>query len=119
MPWKRQPTSTCKTCRTQTMQPGGEPQRAGTGMTTRPGRAQPPAPARILKKGKGRGRGYPFEKGTSSSSKRGPSSLEKDTEPEQAPAEEGWWRDPANADKEGTHMGLVLGPPVMPGAEGA
>ena len=27
------------------------------------------------------------------------------THPEQAPAEEGWWRDPANADKEGTYMG--------------
>ena len=51
------------------------------------------------------GRGYPeperpLEKGTKSS-KRGSSFLEKDTEPEQAPAEDGRWRNPANAEKEG------------------
>ena len=71
--------------------------------------------SRPLGKGK-RGRGYPqpaeepLGKGSSASnqgSKRASSSLEKDTTPEEAPEEEGWWRDPSNAEKEGTYKGPV------------
>ena len=59
--------------------------------------------SRPLRKGK-RGRGYPQP---AEASKRASSSLEKDTTPKEAPAEEGWWRDPSNAEKEGGYMGPV------------
>ena len=63
--------------------------------------------SRPLRKGK-RGRGYPQPAeaplGKGQGSKGASSSLEKDTTPEKAPAEEGWWRDPSNAEKEGGYM---------------
>ena len=68
--------------------------------------------SRPLGKGKSRGRGYPqpaeppLEKGKQGN-KRASTSLEKDPTPAEAPAAEGWWRDPANADKEGPYIGPV------------
>ena len=71
------------------MKLGGEPQRPGTGTTTRPGRVQPTQflqdPCERAKAGEEATHSLKVH----SSSKRGSSSLEKDTEPEQAPAEEG------------------------------
>ena len=97
------------------MQNGGDLQTAGTGMKSRPGilkNTQPlcPTPQDPWERARGEEathslQRHPWERARAA---RGPPVPWKRTPPvKKAPAEEGWWRDPSNAEKEGAYMGPV------------